>query len=151
KSGPTTVAEALDIARQIGRAIDAAHEQGIIHRDLKPSNIKITPEGIVKVLDFGLAKAITGEPVELSDAATVTMGKTRAGTILGTVAYMSPEQARGKEVNRQTDIWAFGCVVYELLTGRRAFSGSTTSDTIVAILERAPDWTLLPPETPAPV
>ena len=139
-AGPLPVREALTIAQQIADALDAAHEKGIVHRDLKPSNIKITPDRIVKVLDFGLAKARSEE----SPAA----GDTRDGLILGTTCYMSPEQARGKLVDKRTDIWAFGCVLYEMLTGRRAFAGETVSDTIAAILERDPDWSVLPETTP---
>ena len=138
------VDEALAIARQIAEALDAAHEKGIVHRDLKPANVKVTPDGVVKVLDFGLAKAATGE----LQSPTVTVGGTQEGTILGTAAYMSPEQARGQAVDKRTDIWAFGCVLYEMLTGRVAFPGKTVSDTIVAILEHEPDFTALPPATP---
>ena len=138
--GRLPIDEALTIARQIADALEAAHEKGIVHRDLKPANIKITPAGTVKVLDFGLAKAIAGDrgrrrvAVAHGHASTAT----RAGMILGTAAYMSPEQARGKAVDKRTDIWAFGCVLYEMLTGRTAFAGETMSDTIAAILEREP-------------
>ena len=113
------------IARQIAEALDAAHEKGIIHRDLKPANIKITPDGVVKVLDFGLAKAVTGDAAtaDLTQSPTITVGGTREGVILGTAAYMSPEQARGQAVDKRTDIWAFGCVLYEMLTGQVAFRG----------------------------
>ena len=148
--GPVPPVEALSIARQIVDALDAAHERGIVHRDLKPANIKITPEGVVKVLDFGLAKA-ADELVnpDLTQSPTITGVNTRDGVILGTAAYMSPEQARGLVVNKRTDIWAFGCVLYEMLVGRSAFGRDTLSDTIVAILDRDPDWTALPPGTPA--
>jgi serine/threonine protein kinase/Tol biopolymer transport system component len=141
---PVPVTDALTIARQIADALDAAHEKGIIHRDLKPANIKVTPGGVVKVLDLGLAKAATGE----WQSPTVRVGSTQEGTILGTAAYMSPEQARGQAVDKRTDIWAFGCVLYEMLTGVVAFPGETVSDTIVAILEREPDWAALPATTP---
>jgi serine/threonine protein kinase/Tol biopolymer transport system component len=145
--GPIAIGDALPIARQIADALDAAHEKGITHRDLKPANIKITPEGNVKVLDFGLAKAAAGDgsTPDLTQSPTVTIAGTREGVILGTAAYMSPEQARGKPVDTRTDIWAFGCVLYEMLTGRGAFKGDTVSDTIAAILEREPDWQALPP------
>ncbi len=132
--GAIPVDEALPIAKQIAEALEAAHEQGIIHRDLKPANVKLRPDGVVKVLDFGLAKAL--EPTGamspgLSQAPTITTpAMTQAGMILGTAAYMSPEQARGKPVDKRTDIWAFGCVLYEMLTGRRVFTGEDVTDTI---------------------
>ncbi len=148
--GPVPVPTALALARQVAEALQAAHAKGIVHRDLKPANIKITPAGLVKVLDFGLAKtfiggAISGDP----HVQTISFSGTSEGMILGTPAYMSPEQARGKPVDERTDIWAFCCVLYEALTGRRAFSGETVTDTLVAVLERDPDWSILPAETPA--
>ena len=149
--GRLPIAEALINARQIAEALDAAHEKGIVHRDLKPANIKITATGGVKVLDFGLAKLDTRGVFDagaLSQSPTVTIGGTREGVIAGTAAYMSPEQARGTPVDKRTDIWAFGGVLYEMLTGRRAFVGETVSDTIAAILEREPDWNALPDDTP---
>jgi serine/threonine protein kinase/Tol biopolymer transport system component len=152
-AGPMPPQEALVAARQIADALEAAHEKGIVHRDLKPANIKITPDGIVKVLDFGLAKVFARAEAgpDGSQMLTVASEKTQEGVIAGTVAYMSPEQARGKEVDKRTDIWAFGCVLYEMLTARRAFGGETASDTIAAILEREPDWSALPARTPASI
>ena len=152
--GPLPVDEAIDIARQIADALEAAHEQGIIHRDLKPANIKLRPDGTVKVLDFGLAKAL--EPATtlpaLANSPTLTSpAMTRAGVILGTAAYMSPEQARGRALDRRTDVWSFGCVFYECLTGKRAFPGDTVSDNIANILHTDPDWSALPATTPARV
>jgi Tol biopolymer transport system component len=150
---PLPVADALPIARQIADALEAAHEKGIVHRDLKPANIKITPEGVVKVLDFGLAKAAAGDEVgpDLSKSPTITVGGTREGVILGTAAYMSPEQARGKPVDKRADIWAFGCVLYEMLTGRRAFEADDLSATIAFVITKEPDWSALPIDTPASI
>src|SRR5262245_58291716 len=148
------VKEAIDIARQIADALDAAHEKGIVHRDLKPANVKITPQGVVKVLDFGLAKLETGigeSAVGVSEAPTITVNDTREGLIVGTAAYMSPEQARGQAIDKRTDIWAFGCVLYEMLTGRAVFARNTLTDTLAAVVEREPDWTLLPGTALAPV
>ena len=146
--GPLPVDEALAVARQIAEALESAHEKGIVHRDLKPANIKLTPQGRVKVLDFGLAKAMAGEvvPGDPDSSPTRTMEATLAGTILGTAAYMSPEQARAQGVDRRADIWAFGAVLYEMLTGHRAFSGKTTADILAAVLNAEPDDSLLPAE-----
>lgn len=148
--GPLALDEALPIARQIAEALEAAHECGIVHRDLKPANIKLRPDGTVKVLDFGLAKAVgsDAEVPGLSDSPTVTALGTRAGIILGTAPYMSPEQAKGRSVDRRTDIWAFGVVLYELLTGRAAFPGTSIAETLSQVLTQAPNWELLPADTP---
>ena len=151
------VEETLEICHQIAEALETAHEKGIIHRDLKPANIKVTPEGKVKVLDFGLAKAfetaVSGEVqgVDLSKSPTITVESSRSGVILGTVAYMSPEQARGKPLDKRTDIWSFGCVLYEALTGRQTYKSETISDSIAAILKSEPDWKALPEETPSKI
>src|SRR5689334_17397044 len=155
-TGPIAVDDAIAIAKQIADALDVAHEAGIVHRDLKPGNIKITSDGRIKVLDFGLAKAIAAAGGESSDSdpansPTITVHGTQHGVILGTAAYMSPEQARGKRIDKRTDIWAFGCVFFEMLTAKRAFAGETTSDVIAAIIERRPDLNLLPRSTPAHV
>ncbi len=149
RRGPIPIEDAFPIFKQIAEALEAAHEKGIIHRDLKPANIKVSSEDKVKVLDFGLAKAMSEDPVksELSESPTITRDATATGVILGTAAYMSPEQARGKTVDKRTDIWAFGCCLYEALTGRMVFQGDTLSDTIAGILERDPDWKALPEST----
>jgi Tol biopolymer transport system component len=150
--GPIPVAEAVSIARQLADALDAAHGQGIVHRDLKPANIKLRPDGMLKVLDFGLARAVETSTAAADSALMTAPGmRTEAGVILGTAAYMSPEQARGLAVDKRTDIWSFGCVLFEMLTGRIAFAGSTASDSIAAILGRDPDWSSLPPGTPGGV
>ena len=149
--GPLPLDEALSIARQIAEALEAAHEHGIIHRDLKPANIKLRPDGAVKVLDFGLAKLADPAPGSTQASAVTSPGMTGAGLVVGTPAYMSPEQARGQRVDSRTDLWAFGCVCYEMLAGRRAFDGETASDAISSVLMRDPDWSALPESTPAPV
>ena len=148
--------DALRVALQIAEALEAAHEQGIVHRDLKPANIKVRPDGVVKVLDFGLARAFDPAPVSIAEAMesptmTSPANMTDSGVILGTAPYMSPEQARGKVVDKRTDIWAFGCVLFEMLAGRRPFDGETSSDTVAAILAHQPAWTALPAATPARV
>src|SRR5262249_8423254 len=156
--GRIPVDDALPIARQIAAALEAAHEAGIVHRDLKPANIKVREDGATKVLDFGLAKLVdpvdgpakaghyvpmaTQSPTMTSPAMTV------AGMILGTAAYMSPEQAKGRPADKRSDIWAFGCVLYEMLTGRRAFDSDDVSDTLAAVLRAQPDWTALPADVP---
>jgi serine/threonine protein kinase/Tol biopolymer transport system component len=151
--GPVALEEAVPIARQIAEALEAAHECGIVHRDLKPANVKLRPDGTVKVLDFGLAKAVgrDAERSGLSDSPTVTVEGTHAGTILGTAPYMSPEQAKGRAVDKRTDIWAFGAVLYELLTGKAAFRGSSVAETLSQVLTQAPNWELLPGGTPASI
>jgi len=143
--GPIPVEEALDIAKNICEALEAAHEKGIVHRDLQPANIKLTPDGKVKVLDFGLAKAMAGTAptTTLSNSPTLVSG-TMGGAIIGTAAYMSPEQARGREADQRSDVFAFGCVLYEMLTGRQAFQGEDVSDILAAVLRTEPDFNLLP-------
>ena len=152
---PLSIREAVTIARQVADALETAHESGIVHRDLKPANIKVRPDGTVKVLDFGLAKAWSGEGVgaaaPLQDSPTMTNDGTAAGVILGTAAYMAPEQARGRVVDRRADVWAFGAVLFELLTQRPAFGGETLTDILASVVHRDPDWQLLPQDTPASV
>jgi Tol biopolymer transport system component len=149
REGPVPVEEALKIAVQIAEALEAAHEKGIVHRDLKPANVKVTPEGKVKVLDFGLAKAFAGDAAndDPSNSPTLSMAATMHGVILGTAAYMSPEQARGKALDKRTDIWAFGCVLYELLCGRPAFEGEDITEILAAVVKTDPDWNRLPEAT----
>ncbi len=154
--GAIPVDESIDIAKQIAEALEEAHERGIVHRDLKPANIKITPDGRVKVLDFGLAKAYAGDAAEgsapnVSQSPTMSAQATQAGVILGTAAYMSPEQARGKPVDKRADIWAFGVVLFEMLSGKQLFAGETVSDVLAAVLTREPDWNSLPSATPTGV
>src|SRR5262245_7949227 len=152
--GPIPVDDALPIAKQIAEALEAAHEQGIIHRDLKPANVKLRPDGTVKVLDFGLAKAIepASTPLDASQSPTITSpAMTGSGVILGTAAYMSPEQARGKVVDKRTDIWALGAVLFETLTGRQIYEGETVTDTLAQVITLLPRWDLLPPATPAAI
>ena len=148
-AGPLPIADALRLASQIAEALEFAHEKGIIHRDLKPANIKITPEGKVKVLDFGLAKTMNLPFAgDMSRSPTVVIETSMPGEVLGTPQFMSPEQARGKETDRRTDIWSFGCILYEMLTGRKAFTGETVPDAVAAILYKEPDWDALPARTP---
>jgi Tol biopolymer transport system component len=151
QQGSLPLAEALPVAKQIAEGLEYAHERSIIHRDLKPSNVKLTPEGQVKILDFGLAKALEGESTEeeLRNSPTLSAAATRAGVLLGTAAYMSPEQARCKRVDRRTDIWAFGCVLYEMLSGLLAFGGETTSDILACVIRAEPDWSSLPASVPS--
>ena len=150
KAGPIPVDEAVRIAKQIADALEYAHERGIIHRDLKPANVKVTNEDAVKVLDFGLAKALEGNPssIDISTSPTISQMATQQGVLLGTAAYMSPEQAKAKSVDRRADIWAFGCVLYEMLTGQRAFTGETVTESLAAVIMKDPDWKLLPATAP---
>jgi eukaryotic-like serine/threonine-protein kinase len=151
--GPLPIEDAMEIARQIAEALEAAHERGIVHRDLKPANVKLTPDGKVKVLDFGLAKALTGESSspDVSTSPTITAAATQAGVVIGTAPYMSPEQARGRAVDKRTDIWAFGVTFWEMLTGRRLFEGETVSDVLAAVLRQELDFAALTRETPSGV
>ncbi|NIV49577.1 MAG: protein kinase, partial [Gammaproteobacteria bacterium] len=149
-AGALPLEQVLDVGRQIAEALEAAHENGIVHRDLKPANVMLTPEGHVKVLDFGLAKAVEAEQVSghPSMSPTLTSAGTVAGVILGTAGYMSPEQARGRVADKRSDLWALGCVLFEMLTGAKAFSGDTVSDTLASVLKTEPDWQRLPTDTP---
>ncbi len=155
-SGGLPVDDALNFARQIAEALEAAHEKGIVHRDLKPANVKVTPDDTVKVLDFGLAKAMGVEEAAsgsgvpgLTHSPTLTFaGATQAGMILGTAPYMSPEQAKGRVADKRSDVWAFGCVLYEMLAGRRAFEGEDVSEVLASVLKSDPDWTALPSSVP---
>ncbi|NHZ73509.1 MAG: protein kinase, partial [Nitrospirae bacterium] len=154
--GPLGLEKALQVGQQIAVALEAAHDKGVIHRDLKPANVMLTPNGSVKVLDFGLAKAwdveeTSGSAPLISRSPTLTQGMTEVGVLLGTAAYMSPEQARGKPVDKRADIWAFGAVLLETLTGRKAFGGDTITDMIAAVVAREPEWERLPAETPRAV
>jgi serine/threonine protein kinase/Tol biopolymer transport system component len=153
RHGPIPIDEALRIAKQICEALEYAHERGVVHRDLKPANVKVTSDDAVKVLDFGLAKAIQGDGSETDPANSPTISEmaTQAGMLLGTAAYMSPEQAKGKAVDRRADIWAFGCVLYEMLTAKMAFRGDSVTDTLASVIRTEPDWTPLPPATPQQV
>ncbi|MEE9264628.1 MAG: protein kinase [Vicinamibacteria bacterium] len=156
RRGVLPVDEALDVARQVAEALEEAHEKGIVHRDLKPANIKVTPDGEVKVLDFGLAKAYAGDTTDgsasdLSHSPTLAREGTAAGVIMGTAAYMSPEQARGKQVDKRADNWAFGCVLYEMLAGKKLFTGETVSDILAAVLKSDADWESLPASTPTTI
>jgi serine/threonine protein kinase len=148
--GPLPVEDALEICKQIAEGLESAHEKGIIHRDLKPANVKVTPDGKVKILDFGIAKAFQDQPdgVDPSQSPAITDEMTRPGMVLGTVVYMSPEQSKGQSIDKKTDIWAFGCILYESLTGKRVFKGDTVSEMLASILKDEPEWEALPSELP---
>ena len=153
-AGAVPLDEALPIARQIAEALEAAHDRSIIHRDLKPANVKVRADGTVKVLDFGLAKALEPAGFPSGNATmspTLSLHATQAGVILGTAAYMAPEQAKGRSVDRRADLWSFGCVLFEMLTGRQPFIGETISDVLAKVIERDPDWSALPAATPASI
>ena len=151
--GPVPIDDAIPIARQIAEALEAAHEQGIMHRDLKPANVMVRPDGMVKILDFGLAKMVSGASgpdatvATMSSPTVLSPAMTQIGIILGTAAYMAPEQARGRAIDRRVDVWAFGCILFEMLSGTRPFGGETVSDVLSAIVSRDPDWTALPEQT----
>src|SRR5580700_11178238 len=145
-TGPLPLATALNYAAQIAEALEAAHDKGIVHRDLKPATILVTPGDVVKVLDFGLAFVESRETADPNNSPTLTVSPTRAGMIMGTAAYMSPEQARGKQADKRADIWAFGVVLYEMLTGQQLFRGETISDTLAAVLKEEPDLMRVPPK-----
>jgi predicted Ser/Thr protein kinase len=149
--GPVPLQEAIALVRQIAGALEAAHEKGIIHRDLKPGNVKITPDGSVKVLDFGLAKAAAPVSGDTSNSPTLTIRSTQVGAILGTAGYMAPEQARGYSADHRADIWAFGAVFYEMLTGKMAFAGDNVTDVLASVVKTEPDWSALPLSTPESV
>jgi len=155
KRAPLPIDDSLHIARQMAEGLEYAHEKGTVHRDLKPANVKLTPEGGAKILDFGLAKAFnlqdSASHLDPSNSPTISGAATQAGVILGTAAYMSPEQAKGKPVDRRADIWAFGCLLYEMLTGRPAFDGETTTELLAAVIRGEPDWDALPATTPPKV
>src|SRR5690348_17702036 len=150
QQGAIPIEEALPIAKQITEGLEYAHERGIVHRDLKPANIKLAANEAVKILDFGLAKALEGDTAsaDISSSPTISRMATQEGIILGTAAYMSPEQAKGKAVDRRADIWAFGCVLYEMLTGKMAFTGETVTDTLAAVIKSEPDFSQMPKDTP---
>ena len=153
REGAIPLEEALPIGKQIAEALEYAHEHGVVHRDLKPANIKVTHDAKVKVLDFGLAKALQGDagPRDISNSPTITSESTKAGIILGTAAYMSPEQAKGKAVDRRADIWSFGVVLFEMLSGRQMYVGETAADIMAAVVRAEPEWSMLPKKLPRPV
>jgi serine/threonine-protein kinase len=150
---PIPLDEALPVAKQVAEGLEYAHDRGIVHRDLKPANVKVRLDGTVKILDFGLAKALEETPAagSVNTSPTITAAATREGIILGTAAYMSPEQAKGRPADRRADVWAFGCVLYEMLTGRQAFRGETVPDVLASVIKSDPDWTALPATTPVTV